>query len=722
MTRVPTTPPEPSGRLELTWTNKHLRLLAHDDTTYEWCDPADYRVAEVRLLNEVTTVGDDPGDNLVIQGDAMHALDALLRIPEFADRYAGKVRCCYIDPPFNTGKAFRDYDDALEHSVWLTLLRDRLLQIQRLLSADGSVWLHLDDAEVHRARAVLDDVFGPENFVAEVVWQKADSPRSDAGGLSISHDSILVYRKSPAWAPNRLARLQSTDDTFGNQDGDPTLWRKKDPTAPSAATHQGMVYAVQHPIGGHLVYPGVGRCWAMEQSWMLTEMAKYARYELRDIDDADDRARICGIDPGTVRTGVKAVMLVDPVEKASAQAQAVYEAGTWPTIYLTGPGGSRGFQRKQHISDTGRVPDTWWPHEDVGHNRSAKNEIKALFEGAHPFATPKPERLLQRILHIATDPGDLVLDCFAGSGTTAAVAHKMGRRWVTVELSPKTVETFVVPRLRKVVDGSDAGGISAEEVEHDDESDLPDGMAPVEGKAAVAALDKLRDHGTFASLDTDVVKLIQSVLRKAAKDPEGLPNGVDADTVKAMVKTFKALNDAELFADLCDTVTKKVTSALRAASKTRTETVSHWGGGGGFHVLEVAPSMYGTIDDYLVLAEWMTAGELAQGVAAQVGYIFEPDGPFTGRKGRSRLAVIDGLLTRDVIDFLVDQLAEKERLLVVAHALEPGVEEYVRDKVAGSRVRKIPRDLVRTTGEPRRLVNLAERPAEHAEAVEEVAS
>lgn len=157
---------------------------------------------------------------------------------------------------------------------------------------------------------------------------------------------------------------------------------------------------------------------------------------------------------------MKALMLAEPVATASARAQAVYDAGNWPTIYLTGPGGSRGFQRKQHISDTGRVPDTWWPHEDVGHNRSAKNEIKALFAGVLPFSTPKPERLLQRIIRIGSNPGDIVVDVFGGSGTTAAVAQKMGRRWVTAELSPDTLDQFIVPRLTKVVDGDDPGGIT----------------------------------------------------------------------------------------------------------------------------------------------------------------------------------------------------------------------------------------------------------------------
>lgn len=454
-------------RLELVWPGKDQFLLtpSGDDGKPVWVDRDHPAAHEVRLTEFTGAHGhvndtDPYADNLVFTGDSLDVLRVLCEVPEYRQHYRGKVRQIYIDPPFNTGVTFQHYDDWMEHSTWLSFMRDRLQLMQELLAPDGSIWVHLDDAEAHRMRCLMDETFGMNNFVAEVVWQKADSPRSDSAGLSVSHDSLLVYRRSAAWAPNRLARLKSTDDTFGNRDGDPIPWRKKDPTAPGAATHQGMVYAVQHPISGHLVYPGIGRHWAMEQSWMLSELSRYARYELREIDDSQERARICGIDPGRVRDGVQALMLAEPVETASARAQAVYDAGNWPTVYLTGPGGSRGFQRKQHISDTGRVPETWWPHEDVGHNRSAKNEVKALFAGILPFATPKPERLLQKVLHIGSNPGDIVVDVFGGSGTTAAVAQKMGRRWITCEVVPETVTTFITPRLLKVVQGDDQGGIT----------------------------------------------------------------------------------------------------------------------------------------------------------------------------------------------------------------------------------------------------------------------
>ena len=180
--------PEYEGRLELTWTNKRLRLLAHEDGSYEWVSPSDYRVAEVRLLHDVTTIGNlgrvRAADNLLIQGDALNALTSLARLPEFASQYLGKVRLAYLDPPFNTQQSFMQYDDALEHSVWLTMMRDRLLQIKELLADDGSVWVHCDDSEQHRLRSVMDEVFGPENFVATVVWRSSDNSNNDAKQLS----------------------------------------------------------------------------------------------------------------------------------------------------------------------------------------------------------------------------------------------------------------------------------------------------------------------------------------------------------------------------------------------------------------------------------------------------------------------------------------------------------------------------------------------------------
>lgn len=638
------------GRLELTWTDKDKTLLSTGDGKYDYTfvDPSDYRVSEVRLLHEVERIEAPDGrpegsdlpapttDNLLITGDAMHVLDALAKVPEYADKYLGQVKLVYIDPPFNTGQAFSHYEDNIEHSIWLTMLRDRLRQIKPLLSDDGSVWVHLDDVESHRCRSVLDEEFGAENFVAEVVWQKADSPRSDAKGLSVSHDVVLVYKRSASWTPNRTARLASTDAVFRSQDGDPVLWRKKDPTAPGGATHQGMVYAIQHPISGRLVYPGVGRHWAMDQKWMLAQMSRYAAYESRDIGDEEERARVCGVDRQQVRAGVRALMLAEPLDAASTRATAIYEAGTWPEIYLTGPGGSRGLQRKQHISDTGRVPETWWPHAEVGHNRAAKNEIKGLFPGTHPFATPKPERLLRRVIHVATSPGDIVLDCFAGSGTTAAVAHKMGRRWVTSELLSETAETFTKPRLTKVVRGEDAGGVTTvtERVAADD-LDLPDGVTPSEA---------------------------QEFSRVLAKVSKAIGAGLDEATLRA----------------------------LRDATKTRDVTTTLWYGGGGFTHVQVGPSMFEEVAGMVLLAEWATQGDLARAMCAQLGVRYRPDGIFAATRGRVRYVVLDGLVGESTVESILDQLTEGQIVEVWATQVEHDAVEALRKARPGSRLEAIP--------------------------------
>ena len=263
-----------TGRLELTWTNKDLRLLAHEDGSYEWIPPSDYRVAEVRLLRDTGVVGDVRAaknrarDNLLVTGDALNALTSLTHLPEFAREYVDKVRLAYLDPPFNSQQAFTDYDDALEHSVWLAMLRDRLLQIKKLLAPNGSVWVHLDDEEVHRFRCVLDEVFGPENFVATVIWQKAYSPKNDAPGLSTDQDYILIYSKAPDWRSNRLGRVAERDALYKTPDGDPQPWVSGDPAAPSAHRNQTWVYAIQSPFTGRLVYPAVGRCWGAKQDTM----------------------------------------------------------------------------------------------------------------------------------------------------------------------------------------------------------------------------------------------------------------------------------------------------------------------------------------------------------------------------------------------------------------------------------------------------------------------
>lgn len=529
------------GRLELTWTNKHLTLLADEDGGYEWVEPSDYRVAEVRLLHDAGTVGEvgpdseRATDNLLIRGDALNALTSLTGLAEFEKHLIGKVKLVYIDPPFNTGQAFRHFSDALEHSVWLTMMRDRLRQVKRLLRPDGSVWVHLDDVEAHRCRLLLDEEFGAENFVASVAWEKADSPRMDAQNFSVRHDSILVYAASPEFRANRFLPDEAPDHYNKTHDNGARYYLKPLRAMAGADSARearpGMYFALIAPDGSE-VFPKLS-------------------------DGGDGRWRW-----GKER-----------VERDSHLIEWVQTKQGWSPYY-----------RIFWNPEGGRPPETIWPHSEVGSNRTAKAEIRGMFPEMTPFDTPKPERLMERIIHLGSSPGDTVLDCFAGSGTTASVAHKMGRRWVTVERSRETIETFSLPRLTKVTLGEDSGGI--------------------------------------------------------------------------------------------------------------TESVG-WEGGGGFRVLDVGPSMFEDDDGIPVLAQWAETGaRLAEATCAQLGYAYEPEGPFHGLKGRTRLAVVDGNVNADVVDLLARQLGQRERLAIAGTAIAEGAEAKLQELRVGTRIRKIPSSIM----------------------------
>jgi adenine-specific DNA-methyltransferase len=581
-------PPRNLGRPELTWANKDQALLAHENQCYEWVDPSDYRVSEVRLLHDVSTVGTvaamhRASDNLLIRGDALHALNSLNQIPEFAREYAGQVKLAYIDPPFNTGQTFAQYDDGLEHSVWLTMMRDRLLQLRDLLAAAGSVWVHLDDAEIGHCRVLMDEVFGGHNFVSAVIWEKADSPNNSAQFFSVDQDTILVYAKDRrAWKRNRLPRTAALDSIYANPDGDPRgRWYPGDPFA-NKPYSLGR-YEVTGPTGRPF-QPPPGRFWRISEQKFW---------------DFDRDGRIWWGPAGEARPSIK--RFLDEVD--------------------------------------GAVPRTLWRHADVGSNRTSKNEMRALFPGEASFATPKPEALIRRIVQIATEPGDIVLDCYGGSGTTAAVAHKMGRRWVTSEWSAQTVQTFTLPRLERVVAGDDPGGITTVDVPIGD--DLPEGMLPGSPRAAAKTIDTLAKAELLGSIE-----------------------GLTAETTIALIR------------------------ALRAIDKTRTETV--WEGGGGFRVLDVGPSMFESIDGRVYLAEWATDNALAEALAAQLGYDYIVDAPFCGTKGKTRLAVVDGLVNEGVIRLLIEALPEGQRLMACGTAIDPDARTVLKLLRPGSTMKKIP--------------------------------
>jgi DNA modification methylase len=684
------------GRLELTWTDKDRTLLSIRDGKYDYtfADPSDYRASEVRLLTEVGRVAHEvpaerPSDlpaptynNLLITGDAMHALDALANIPEYADEYVGKVKLVYIDPPFNTKKTFTDYEDNIEHSIWLTMLRDRLRQLKPLVSDDGVIWVHLDDAELHRCRSVMDEELGAEQFLGTVIWQKADGPRNDLPNFSVDHDTLLVYGKTAKSSLVRGERDQALNSIYRSVDGDPQPWYDDNPTAPSAHRNQTWVYAIQSPETGDLMYPSKGRCWGTKQETVFAALSEYAEYELRLLDDDDVRAEICGIPVEEVRKGIPALMLAVPLEEARESTARRKEQGMWPE-YIIRPKGTLGRKRPQPV--TGSNTRTLWFNDEVGHNREAKAEIKALFPGRTPFATPKPERLLRKVIEASTTPGDIVLDCFAGSGTTAAVAHKLGRRWVTTELMVDTADTFTKPRLTKVVRGEDEGGVTTitERVAADG-VELPGDVSPTDAQDFQKVLGKVL-HSDEAALTVALDKELAQVVRAVTRTGDG---PLDAEEAKTLLALLRKVGSAESMATL--DVTKRAKSQLNRLTKTREASTRLWHGGGGFAHLRVGPSMFVEVAGMVLLADWATQGDLAQAMCAQIGVRYRPDGIFAAKRGRTRYAVVDGMVGDTTIASVLDRLPQNETVEVWATQIEDGAAEALRAARPGSRLELIP--------------------------------
>lgn len=357
--------------------------------------------APYRLLEHVPELsfGDSDSENMLIQGDNLDALKTLLPF------YAGRVKCIYIDPPYNTKSAFEHYDDNLEHAKWLSTIYPRMELLRDLLAEDGSIWVSIDDNEGHYLKVVMDEIFGRKNFIASNVWQKRYS-RENRESIGDVHEYIHVYAKDPA-AFKRLRNLvpltEAQAKVYRNPNNDPKgRWRPIPMTAQEGHATPEQYYEVVTPSGkSHL--PPEGRCWGIAK----------ATYD-----------KLLAV--GRIYFG----------KKGDAQPNIIRYLSEVPGI----------------------TPWTWWPSDEVGHTDESKKEIHALFGKIGAFESPKPERLIQRILHIATNPGDLVLDSFLGSGTTAAVAHKMGRRYIGIELG-EHAESHCALRLKKVIEG-EQGGIS----------------------------------------------------------------------------------------------------------------------------------------------------------------------------------------------------------------------------------------------------------------------
>jgi hypothetical protein len=375
----------------LQWLNRNDALRVADHTPY-------------RILEEVPalSVGDSSTENMLIQGDNLDALKALLPY------YAGQVKCIYIDPPYNTGHAFEQYDDNVEHSTWLSLLYPRLQLLRDFLTEDGSIWISIDDDECHYLKVICDEVFGRKNFIATVIWEKKFSPQNDAKHLSDNHDFILCYAKNRDLVDIRkLDRGEKENKNYENPDNDPRgAWASGDYTCnKSIEERPNLYYGITNPTTGKVVYPLKTAVWRYNQETHLENERQ-----------------------GLVWWG------------------------------LSGRNGRPRYKRfLADIENKGVVAKTLWRYDEVGNTQDAKKECTKLNPDA-PFSTPKPEKLIQRILEVSTIPGELVMDSFLGSGTTAAVAHKMGRRYIGIEMGEHAV-THCAPRLVKVIEG-EQGGIS----------------------------------------------------------------------------------------------------------------------------------------------------------------------------------------------------------------------------------------------------------------------
>lgn len=378
-------------KLELTWIGKDKRprlepriLLEDLNLSYH----ASHRLTE-----------NDIFDNRLIFGDNLLALKAL------EHEFTGKIRCIIIDPPYNTGSAFEHYDDGVEHSLWLNLMRERIIVLRNLLSDDGSLWITIDDNEAHYLKVMCDEIFGRSNFMASVIWRTSDNSNNNVTTFSLDHNYVLVYAKRQTWKPKFLQDLNKRKH-FKNPDNDPRgPWFDGNPVN-NPGLRPNLQFDIIGPFGDVIKSPPNGWRWSME-----TIKEKMAAGEIR-----------------------------------------------------FSPDGKR-IIRRTYLNELGGLPPSslWTDLEDTGHNRQAKYELKNLFPDEKPtslFSTPKPERLIRKILELATDVGDIVLDSFAGSGTTGSVAHKMHRKWIMVELG-EHCHTVIIPRLKKVIEGNDPGGITS---------------------------------------------------------------------------------------------------------------------------------------------------------------------------------------------------------------------------------------------------------------------
>lgn len=336
--------------------------------------------------------------NSIIQGDNLDVLKFL------AKDHSGRVRCIYLDPPYNNGDTYRHYDDRMTHEEWLTSVATRLEQAKDLLSDDGSLWISIDDSEVHYLKVAADSIFGRQNFVSTIIWERRTT-RENRKVFSRNHEYLLVYSKNKVtWTKTRnsLAAPEEVKNRYKNPDADPRgPWQSVTANVQDGHATAQQFYSIKAP-SGRIHSPPNGRCWVYSKARMLEEIANNNIWFGKD------------------GNGV-------------------------PRI-----------KKFLSASNQGVTPETLWRASEVGTTTSAKKHLIELFGTDPLFDTPKPEQLIQRILEISTNPGDLVVDPYLGSGTTAATAHKMGRRYIGIEKG-EHIKSHCVQRLKKVVSGESGG-------------------------------------------------------------------------------------------------------------------------------------------------------------------------------------------------------------------------------------------------------------------------
>lgn len=557
-----------SKKLELTWIDKEKVIEVEPRLLIE--NP---ELSNVQLYPDT--------ENMIIHGDNLLALKAL------ESKYAGKVKCIYIDPPYNTGSAFEHYDDNVEHSIWLSLMRPRLEILRNLLSDDGSIWITLDDNEAHYLKVLCDEIFGRNCFVQTVVWKSSDNSNNDSKQFSQDHNYILVYSKSPEWKPNKLPRNIEQSKHYSNPDNDPRgPWFDGNPLG-SPNPRPNLIYDIIAPNGNVISAPFNGWRWSKE-----TLEEKIATGEIRFNENY---------------TAIK--------------------------------------RRTYLLEQDGLPPSSLWSSLlETGHTRQAKYEQKSLYPEMTKnewFSTPKPERLIEKILKIATNPDDIVLDSFLGSGTTAAVAHKMGRRYIGIEMGEHAY-SHCKTRLDKVIDGNDQSGISVSKEEF------------------ILENEHIREIG----LDINEVKIFNKVLAILGKELNELP--------KEVIKSLKKL-----------TKVKKVKGDLV------------WQGGGGYRFYELAPTLIQKDDfDEEIINPAYDANMLASAVALHEGFIYQPDEEQFWKQAygseNSYLFVTTRYVSKEYLSAIHSNMVETDYLIIACRSFEDGVEKQYLNIT----VKKIPQMLL----------------------------